>query len=325
MVIANATGCSSIWGASAPSTAYSTNREGKGPAWANSLFEDNAEFGFGMYLASKQLRNRLEETMLQLISLNIDPMIKELLDDWIHYREDGDVSKEASIKLLSAIEKLHSLDIEVMELVKRILQLKDYLIKRSHWIVGGDGWAYDIGYGGLDQVLSTGEDINILVFDTEIYSNTGGQASKSTPTAAVAKFATSGKKSGKKDLGRMIMTYGNVYVAQVGIHADNNQLIKALQEAESYKGPSLVIAYSPCISHGIKEGMGRSMETIKKAVKAGYWHLYRYNPELKKEGKNPFTLDSKEPTESFHDFLMGQVRYSSLVRTFPNEAENLFK
>ena len=325
MVIANATGCSSIWGASAPSTSYSTNREGKGPAWANSLFEDNAEFGFGLYLASKQLRKQLEDTMLQLIDKNIDPKMKELLDDWIHYKEDGDVSKEASGKLLSALEKFSSTDEETMQLANRILLLKDYLVKRSHWIVGGDGWSYDIGFGGLDQVLSTGEDINILVFDTEIYSNTGGQASKSTPTAAVAKFASSGKKSGKKDLGRMMMTYGNVYVAQVGIHADNNQLMKALMEAENYKGPSLIIAYAPCISHGIKEGMGRSMETIKKAVKAGYWHLYRYNPELKKEGKNPFTLDSKEPSESFQDFLMGQVRYSSLVRSFPNEAELLFK
>lgn len=325
MVIANATGCSSIWGASAPSTAYSTNSEGKGPAWANSLFEDNAEFGFGIYLASKQLRKQLEETMLQLIDLNIDPKLKELLDDWIHYKEDGDVSKEVSGKLLVAIEKFSSADEEIIQLTNRIIQLKDYLIKRSHWILGGDGWAYDIGYGGLDQVMSSGEDINILVFDTEIYSNTGGQASKSTPTAAVAKFATSGKKSGKKDLGRMMMTYGNVYVAQVGIHADNNQLMKALMEAESYKGPSLVLAYAPCISHGIKEGMGRSMETIKKAVKSGYWHLYRFNPELKKEGKNPFILDSKEPTESFQDFLMGQVRYSSLVRTFPKEAEKLCK
>jgi pyruvate-ferredoxin/flavodoxin oxidoreductase len=288
------------------------------------LFEDNAEFGFGIYLANRQIRNNLEETMLQLIDSNIDPKLKELLDDWIHYREDGDVSKEASSKVVAALEEFYSTDENIMKLAKQILKLQDYLIKRSHWIVGGDGWAYDIGYGGLDHVLSTGEDINVLVFDTEIYSNTGGQASKSTPTAAVAKFATSGKKSGKKDLGRMMMSYGNVYVAQVGIHADNNQLIKALQEAESYKGPSLVICYSPCISHGIKEGMGRSMENIKKAVKAGYWHLYRYNPELKKEGKNPFTLDSKEPTESFHDFIMGQVRYSSLARSFPDQAEKLF-
>jgi pyruvate-ferredoxin/flavodoxin oxidoreductase len=325
MMIANATGCSSIWGASAPSTAYSTNKEGKGPAWANSLFEDNAEFGFGMYLATKQMRKSLEENMLKLIEKNIEPNLKELLDDWVHYKEDGEISAKASEKLMVALKDYESTDSEVMYLINEIKKRSDYLAKRSHWIVGGDGWAYDIGYGGLDQVMSSGEDVNVLVFDTEIYSNTGGQASKSTPAAAVAKFASSGKKSGKKDLGRMMMTYGNVYVAQVGIHADNNQLIKAIREAEAYKGPSIVIAYSPCISHGIREGMGRSMETIKKAVKAGYWHLYRYNPDLKKEGKNPFILDSKEPTESFRDFLMGQVRYSSLARTFPDEAEMLFE
>ncbi|HEX3075728.1 MAG TPA: pyruvate:ferredoxin (flavodoxin) oxidoreductase [Lachnospiraceae bacterium] len=324
MMIANATGCSSIWGASAPSTAYSTNKEGHGPAWANSLFEDNAEFGYGMYLATKQMRKSLEESMKRLLELNIEANIKELIDDWLHYMEDGEISRQTSDKLIRALELYKSSDTEVMSLVDSIKQRKDYLVKRSQWILGGDGWAYDIGFGGVDQVLSTGEDINILVFDTEIYSNTGGQASKSTPAAAVAKFATSGKKSGKKDLGRMMMTYGNVYVAQVGIHADNSQLIKAVREAENYKGPSIIIAYAPCISHGIKEGMGRSMETIKKAVKAGYWHLYRYNPDLKKEGKNPFVLDSKEPTESFRDFLMGQVRYSSLVKTFPDEAEQLF-
>ncbi len=324
MIIANATGCSSIWGASAPSTAFSTNREGKGPAWANSLFEDDAEYGFGIYLANKQLRSKIEETMLELINKNIDEQLKEVFEDWIHYREDGEVSKETSKKVLDTLQTFTSTDQTVMKLVEDIMKLKDYLVKRSLWIVGGDGWAYDIGYGGLDHVLSSGEDVNIFVYDTEIYSNTGGQASKATPLAAVAKFATSGKKTGKKDLGRMMMTYGNVYVAQVGIHADNNQLVKALQEAESYKGPSLIICYSPCISQGIKEGMGRSMENIKKAVKAGYWHLYRYNPELKKEGKNPFILDSKEPTESFRDFIMGQVRYASLERSFPEQAEELF-
>lgn len=324
MVIANATGCSSIWGASAPSTAYSTNWEGKGPAWANSLFEDNAEYGFGMYLAYKHMRQGLEEAMQQLVEKNIEPRFKELIADWLNYKDDGEISKTASEKLMKELENYKSADTEVMQLIGQIKDRKDYLIKRSHWIVGGDGWAYDIGYGGLDQVMASGEDINVLVFDTEVYSNTGGQASKSTPTAAVAKFASSGKKAGKKDLGRMMMTYGNVYVAQVGIHADNNQLIKALREAESYKGPSIIIAYSPCINHGIREGMGRSMATIKKAVKAGYWHLYRYNPDLKKEGKNPFILDSKEPTESFRDFIMGQVRYSALARTFPGVAEELF-
>ncbi|WP_312091258.1 pyruvate:ferredoxin (flavodoxin) oxidoreductase [Aminipila sp.] len=324
MMMANATGCSSIWGASAPSTCYSTNKEGNGPAWASSLFEDNAEFGFGMYLAMKQMRSSLEQNLKMLLKNNIAEDVKTLIGEWIDKKEDGKLSKQISDKLIQALDRCTDLEPSSAELINKIKQRKDYLTKRSHWIVGGDGWAYDIGFGGLDQVLSSGEDVNVLVFDTEIYSNTGGQASKSTPTAAVAKFASSGKKSGKKDLGRMMMTYGNVYVAQVGIHADNGQFIKAVAEAESYRGPSLIIAYSPCISHGIKEGMGRSMENIKKAVKAGYWHLYRYNPDLKKEGKNPFILDSKEPTESFREFLMSQVRYSSLAKTFPEEAEELF-
>lgn len=325
MMIANATGCSSIWGASAPSTAYTVNREGKGPSWANSLFEDNAEYGFGMYLGVKQIRNKLEETMRMLNGMNVEEKVKEVLHDWIHYKEDADASAEAGRKLLDVLENFTSTDVEIMQLVNDIKNNKDYLAKRSIWLVGGDGWAYDIGYGGLDHVLASGEDVNVLVFDTEVYSNTGGQASKSTPTAAVAKFAASGKKQGKKDLGRMMITYGNVYVAQVGINADNTQLIKALREAESYKGPSLIICYSPCINHGLKEGMGRSMNNIKKAVGAGYWHLYRYNPMLKKDGKNPFILDSKEPTESFHDFIMGQVRYSSLAKAFPDIAEELFE
>jgi pyruvate-ferredoxin/flavodoxin oxidoreductase len=325
MMIANATGCSSIWAASAPSTAYTVNREGKGPSWANSLFEDNAEYGYGMYLAVKQIRNKLEDNMRKLISMNVEERIKEAFHDWIHYKEDGQASEEASRKVLEVLENFTSTDIEIEELVKNIKANSDYLIKRSLWIVGGDGWAYDIGYGGLDHVMASGEDVNVLVFDTEVYSNTGGQASKSTPTAAIAKFAASGKKQGKKDLGRMLMTYGNVYVAQVGINADNNQLIKAFREAESYHGPSIIIAYSPCINHGIKEGMGRSMATIKKAVAAGYWHLYRYNPELKAQGKNPFILDSKEPTESFREFLLGQVRYSSIQKAFPDKAEELFK
>jgi pyruvate-ferredoxin/flavodoxin oxidoreductase len=324
MMIANATGCSSIWGASAPSTSYTINHEGKGPAWANSLFEDNAEFGFGMHLGVKQIRNKIESLMLEVIEKDVDPKVKELFDDWIHYREDGEVSKETSVKVLDILEGFETSDSEVMRLINEIKLRSDYLTKRSVWLVGGDGWAYDIGYGGLDHVMASGEDVNVLVFDTEIYSNTGGQASKSTPAAAIAKFASAGKKSGKKDLGRMMMTYGNVYVAQVGINADNNQLIKAIREAEAYKGPSIVIAYAPCISHGIREGMGKSMATIKNAVKAGYWYLYRYNPDLKKEGKNPFILDSKEPTESFRDFLMGQVRYSALARTFPEQAEELF-
>lgn len=324
MMIANATGCSSIWAASAPSTAYTMNQEGKGPSWANSLFEDNAEYGFGMYLAVKQIRNKIEMNMRRLIDLNVEERVKEAFYDWLHYKEDGKSSEEASKKVTDLLENFISTDAETEQLVSEIKENKDYLTKRSIWLVGGDGWAYDIGYGGLDHVLASGEDINVLVFDTEVYSNTGGQSSKSTPTGAIAKFATSGKKQGKKDLGRMMMTYGNVYVAQVGIHADNTQLVKTLREAESYPGPSLIIAYSPCINHGIKEGMGRSMATIKKAVQAGYWHLYHYNPALREEGKNPFILDSKEPAESFRDFIMGQVRYSALEKAFPKQAEELF-
>ncbi len=324
MMIANATGCSSIWAASAPSTAYTTTKEGKGPAWANSLFEDNAEYGFGMYLGVKQMRNKIEDCMKQLIDMDIETELKEIFEDWIQYKEDGEISKQVSAKVMKKLSDFSCSENNIMHLMNEIKDRSDYLTKRSHWIVGGDGWAYDIGYSGLDQVMSSGEDINVLVFDTEIYSNTGGQASKSTPTAAIAKFASSGKRSGKKDLGRMMMTYGNVYVAQVGINADNNQLIKAIREAENYKGPSLIIAYAPCISHGIREGMGRSMATIKKAVNAGYWHLYRYNPDLKKENKNPFILDSKEPKESFREFIMGQVRYSSLAKLFPEDAEELF-
>jgi len=325
MMIANATGCSSIWAASAPSTAYTVNREGKGPSWANSLFEDNAEFGYGMYLAVKQIRNKLHENMSKLNGMKVEEKVKEAFHDWIHYKEDGKASEEASRKVIDVLENFVSTDVEIEELVKEIKANKDYLIKRSIWMLGGDGWAYDIGYGGLDHVMASGEDINVLVFDTEVYSNTGGQASKSTPTAAIAKFAASGKKQGKKDLGRMMMSYGNVYVAQVGIHADNTQVIRAFREAEEHRGPSIIIAYSPCINHGLKAGMGKSMETIKRAVQAGYWHLYRYNPELKEEGKNPFVLDSKAPTESFRDFILSQVRYSSLEQTFPDQAEELFR
>ena len=324
MMIANATGCSSIWASSAPSTTYTVNADGKGPSWGNSLFEDNAEYGFGMYLAVKHMRNHIQNLMEELLSLHIDDELKELLEDWIQYKEDGYVSREVSNKVMHYLHHYETSNEEVKAKIAHLLDHKDYFVKRSHWILGGDGWAYDIGFSGVDQVLATGEDINILVFDTEIYSNTGGQSSKSTPLAAVAKFASSGKKTGKKDLGRMMMTYGNVYVAQVGINADNMQLLRALEEAERYKGPSLVICYAPCISHGLKEGMGRSMDNIKQAVKCGYWHLYRYNPELKKEGKNPFKLDSKEPTESFRDFIMSQVRYSALMKQFPEEAEELF-
>ena len=324
MMIANATGCSTIWGSSAPSTAYTTNHEGKGPSWANSLFEDNAEYGFGMYHAVAQIREKIREDMNALIGMEVDDKVKEVFTDWLQHSDDNDLSTTVSHKVQNVLDEFKSNDQTVMTYMNAIKERKDYLRRRSQWIIGGDGWAYDIGFGGLDHVLASGENVNVLIFDTEIYSNTGGQASKSTPIAAMAKFASSGKRSGKKDLGRMMMTYGNVYVAQVAMNADNNQLIKAVREAESYNGPSIIIAYSPCISHGIREGMGRSMHTIKNAVACGYWHLYRFNPELKKEGKNPFVLDSKEPTGNFREFIMNQVRYSSLSRMFPDVAEELF-
>ncbi len=332
MMIANATGCSSIWGASAPTTAYTCNGEGHGPSWANSLFEDNAEFGYGMFLGVRQLRDGLEQNMKTLLEKGtVSPQLKEAFEHWIQVREEGEASKKAAQEVRAQLDSVFSDNSgmqdcpEASYALQEIRRNQDYLVKRSVWMIGGDGWAYDIGYGGLDQVLASGEDVNVLVFDTEIYSNTGGQASKSTPAAAVAKFAASGKKSAKKDLGRMMMTYQNVYVAQIAMGADKNQTLKAIREAESYKGPSLIIAYAPCISHGIRAGMGKSMENMAQAVAAGYWHLYRYNPMLLKEGKNPFTLDSKDPAGDFQEFLMGQVRYSALARQFPQQAEKLFE
>ncbi|WP_250672759.1 pyruvate:ferredoxin (flavodoxin) oxidoreductase [Paraclostridium ghonii] len=325
MMISNATGCSSIWGGSAPSTPYTVNHEGKGPSWANSLFEDNAEYGYGMYLGVKQMRAKISETMEQLISMDICDEARAAFANWLEAKEDSEASVKASEKVLEILANAHNIEnTEIKALVAEIESRKDYLVKRSQWILGGDGWAYDIGYGGLDHVLASGENVNVLVFDTEIYSNTGGQASKSTPVAAMAKFAAAGKRSKKKDLGMMAMSYGNVYVAQVGMGADKNQLMKAVLEAEKYDGPSLIIAYSPCISHGLKEGMGRAQANIEQAVKCGYWHLYRFNPTLKAEGKNPFTLDSKEPTESFKDFLLKQVRYAAIAKQFPDIADELF-
>ena len=324
MIIANATGCSSIWGASAPSMPYCKDENGRGPAWANSLFEDNAEYGYGMVMADKQLRGRIEETMRELLELDVDDALKIAMTEWIEYKNDGAETRAKSENVLAAIENLKTDNEEVKALCSTIVDLKDHLVKKSIWALGGDGWAYDIGYGGLDHVLASGENINILVFDTEVYSNTGGQASKSTPEAAVAKFAAAGKRVKKKDLGLMAMSYGYVYVAQVGMGADKNQLMKAIVEAEKYDGPSIIIDYAPCINHGIKKGMGKSQENIKDAVDAGYWHLYRYNPELKEKGRNPFILDSKEPTASFRDFIMGQIRYSSLSKEFPEIADKLY-
>ena len=324
MMIANATGCSSIWGGSAPSTPYTVNHEGKGPSWANSLFEDNAEYGLGQHLAVEQIRGKLTDDIQQLVSLATDENGKQVFQNWLDNKDNGEASVEASKAVVELINKAEPKTEETKALLESVKSRADYLVKRSQWILGGDGWAYDIGYGGLDHVLASGENINVLVFYTEVYSNTGGQSSKATPVAAMAKFAASGKRSRKKDLGMMAMSYGNVYVAQVAMGADYNQFVKAVVEAEAYDGPSLIIAYAPCINHGIKEGMGRSVANEEQAVKAGYWHLYRHNPVLRKEGKNPFSLDSKEPTESFRDFLMGQVRYSAIAKQFPEEAEELF-
>ncbi len=325
MMIANATGCSSIWGAAAPSMPYCTDENGRGPSWANSLFEDNAEYGLGMFVATKQMREKLTDSANALLTMNIPEDLSAALEGWLADKDEGALSRDASEKLMAAIDGLKTNDKEVLELTKDIIDRKDFLVKKSVWALGGDGWAYDIGYGGLDHVLASGENINILVFDTEVYSNTGGQSSKSTPAAAIAKFAASGKRIKKKDLGMMAMSYGYVYVAQVGMGADKNQFMKAVIEAEKYNGPSIIIAYAPCINHGIKKGMGKAQENIKDAVEAGYWHLYRYNPELKKEGKNPFTLDSKAPSTSFKDYILGQVRYSSLAQEFPDVADKLFE
>lgn len=321
MMIANATGCSSIYGASAPATPYTTNAEGKGPAWANSLFEDNAEFGFGFVLANATMRNRIQNLMKTAVeSPDFSEEEKVLFQEWIDNKDDGEKSKEVTDKLLPLLKKSTS------ETAKELLKLERYFIKKSIWVFGGDGWAYDIGFGGLDHVLAMGKDINVLVLDTEVYSNTGGQSSKSTPIAAVAKFAAAGKRIRKKDLGMIATTYGYVYVAQVSMGANQGQFLKALKEAEDYKGPSLVIAYAPCISHGLKKGMGSAQSEEKAAVDCGYWHLWRYNPMLEAEGLNPFTLDSKEPDWSkFENFLRGEVRYTSLEKSFPGEAAELYK
>ncbi|MEG1528223.1 MAG: pyruvate:ferredoxin (flavodoxin) oxidoreductase [Clostridia bacterium] len=324
MLVANATGCSSIYGGSAPTCPYTTKANGFGPAWANSLFEDNAEFGFGMNLAQMQRRNRIADLVKQLKEKLAD--CKECADicqEWLDGKDDTTNSKVASQKLLKIITDCKDCGCECDKLCKEIYQNKDCLVKKSVWIFGGDGWGYDIGYGGLDHVLASGEDVNVLVLDTEVYSNTGGQASKSSPTGAVAKFAAGGKPIKKKDLGMMAMSYGYVYVAQVGMGANMAQLVTVLKEAEAYKGPSLIIAYSPCINHGID--MSNSMNEIKKAVDCGYWQLYHYNPELIEQGKNPFSLDSvANPEGSYRDFIMKETRYSSLTKTKPEVADVLF-
>lgn len=319
MKITNATGCSSIYGASSPSIPYTTNQNGQGPAWANSLFEDNAEYGLGMHLGEVKLRDRLMNKIKDALP-HADEDTKTVMTDWLTHKDDGNGSRDRANKLEIQLKAEVSLHPEY----KDILMLKDHFVKKSQWIFGGDGWAYDIGFGGLDQVLASGEDVNVLVLDTEVYSNTGGQSSKSTPAAAIAKFAASGKRTKKKDLGMMAVSYGYIYVAQIALGADMNQAIRAITEAESYPGPSLIIAYSPCINHGLKGGMGEAMDEEKRAVDCGYWALWRYNPLLMDQGKNPFHLDSREPKGDFRSFLMGEVRFSSLAKLFPRTAEELF-
>ncbi len=323
MMIANATGCSSIYGGSAPSCPYTVNQDGHGPAWANSLFEDNAEYGFGMALGVTQRREKLADLIREALNAEVSEELKEAFRMWLDKMYDADKSKEYSRKIEELVEVEMIDNEDAHALLHEILDRSDYLVKKSIWVMGGDGWAYDIGYGGLDHVIAMGHDVNILVLDTEVYSNTGGQSSKSTPVGAVAKFAASGKPTCKKDLGRMAMTYGYVYVASVAMGASKNQLMKALIEAESYQGPSLIIAYAPCIGHGIN--MGRSQHEEKRAVESGYWILYRYDPRRKEGGENPFILDSKEPEGDLKEFLMGEVRYSSLTRTFPENAKRLFQ
>ena len=314
MMIANATGCSSIYGGSAPTCPYTTNEKGFGPAWSNSLFEDNAEFGFGMNLATTQRRAKLAEVIAEVAEIGKDEAIVAAAKEWLENKDNAEGSRKAGEKLVAALEaKDGGADKKAF-----ILANKDLLTKKSIWIFGGDGWAYDIGYGGVDHVLAQNQDVNILVLDTEVYSNTGGQASKSTPTGSVAKFAAAGKRTKKKDLGMMAMSYGYVYVATVAMSADPAQLIKAMTEAEKYHGPSLIIAYAPCINHGIN--MSKAQAEIKKAVKAGYWPLYRYNPEK----EQPLTIDSKDPTESYQDFIRGETRYQTLLKMFPDAAEKLF-
>ncbi len=323
-MVANATGCSSIYSASIPSTPYTTNEAGQGPAFDNSLFEDFCEFGMGMALGNKKMRERIVMLLSELLANDSVPAdFKEAANEWINTKDDADASKLSAAKLKPFIEAGAAQGCQTCAELKT---LDHYLVKRSQWIIGGDGASYDIGYGGLDHVIASGEDVNILVLDTEVYSNTGGQSSKSTPLGAIAQFAAQGKRIRKKDLGLMATTYGYVYVAQIAMGADQAQTFKAIREAEAYPGPSLIIAYAPCINHGLKAGMGKSQAEEANAVAAGYWHLWRYNPQLADEGKNPFTLDSKEPDWSkFHDFLLGEVRYLSVKKAYPNEAEELFK
>ena len=322
-IVANATGCSSIYSGSIPSTPYTTNAKGQGPAWANSLFEDFCEFGLGMALANKKMRARIEELLKGAIAADETPAdFKAAAQEWLEGKDDADASKAAAGKLVPMIEAGKAAGCPACA---KLSELAHYLVKRSQWIIGGDGASYDIGYGGLDHVIASGEDVNILVLDTEVYSNTGGQSSKATPLGAIAKFAASGKRVRKKDLGMIAPTYGYVYVAQIAMGADQAQCLKAIREAEAYPGPSIIIAYAPCINHGLKKGMGKSQAEEEAAVKCGYWHLWRFNPALEAEGKNPFSLDSKEPNwDAFQDYLKGEVRFASVMKQYPTEAADLF-
>ena len=318
MLIANATGCSSIWAGSSPSTPYTVNKAGKGPAWGNSLFEDNAEFGFGMKLAQDANRAALKNKLDEILASTDNADVKAAIDEYYATYEDGEANAKATDKLVAALEACGC------DKAQEILKEKEFLSKKSQWIFGGDGWAYDIGYGGLDHVLAANKDVNVFVFDTEVYSNTGGQASKSTNLGAIAQFAAAGKDVKKKDLAAIAMSYGYIYVAQVAMGADMNQCVKAIQEAESYNGPSLVIGYAPCINHGIRKGMSKAMEEEKLAVQSGYWHLFRFDPRKALEGKNPFTLDSKAPTKEYQEFIMGESRYINLKKQNPERAAKLF-
>ena len=324
-MVANATGCSSIYSGSIPSTPYTKNAKGQGPAWSNSLFEDFCEYGMGMVLATKKLKARIQKLLEELIAGDkASAEYKAAAQQWIEQQGDAQGSKVAAAALKPFIAEAAKAGCPASQ---QLQELSHYLVKRSQWIIGGDGASYDIGYGGLDHVIGSGEDLNVFVIDTEVYSNTGGQASKATPIGAIAQFAANGKRVGKKDLGLMQATYGNVYVAQVAMGADQSQCLKAFKEAEAWHGPSLVIAYAPCINHGLKAkgGMGKSQAEEAKAVECGYWQLWRYNPALAEEGKNPFTLDSKEPQwDKFQDFLEGEVRFLSLKKAAPQEAQELY-
>ncbi|MDR2736833.1 MAG: pyruvate:ferredoxin (flavodoxin) oxidoreductase, partial [Gracilibacteraceae bacterium] len=328
MMIANATGCSMIWGGSAPSNPYTVNAKGQGPCWGNSLFEDNAEYGYGMYLGVEQQRAKLADEIAEAIRTETLPdELKTAFQEWLNVKDRGEESRTASDKALAIFARAQldgGIDLSVRPLMAKIWSKKDIFTKKSVWLVGGDGWAYDIGFAGLDHVIASGDDVNLLVMDTEVYSNTGGQSSKATPHAAVAKFATAGKQIRKKDLGMMAMSYGYVYVAQISLGSSYTQTLRAIQEAEAYPGPSLIIAYAPCINHGIVSGMSDCLGQADRAVSSGYWHLYRYNPILQNQGKNPFLLDSKAPSTPFRDFLMSEVRYTSLQNTFPETAEEMF-